>query len=212
MKTEDLTKIGLTEDQAKDVIKLHKDTISGNYIPKATFDEERKKSKELQELLDNAKADAKDAEELKQQIANLKEESKKLQEEYEKKEIHRSHLDSVKKLLPDDVIDADDIISRLDIDSYTYKDDTVKGLSEDIEALRKSKPHYFKKIEDSKEENRNSNDFIQGIMGLQQPSESSKNGGNDDSEPESVKLGKQLGMLRMQSEKQAQEAREAFFN
>lgn len=212
MNSEELIKLGLTEEQADKVIALHKDKISGNYVPKATFDEEREKVKEYKKLVDDAKANATDSEELKKQIEDLKEKSKTMEAEYKKKEEHREHIESIKKLLPEDVIDADDIISRLDIDSYTYSGDTVKGLSEDIEALRKSKPHYFKAKEDKENTSDDqSNNFLKGIVGIQKPSESSENSGKDIKEPESVQLGKQLGKLRMQTEQQSQKSRETFF-
>ena len=208
MKTEELTKIGITPEQAEQVLKMHKDAISGNYIPKATFDAEREKNKEMQALLDKAKSEAGDSEELRKQIDVLKAESKKLQDEYAQKETRRQHLEAVRKNLPDDVIDPDDIIARLDVDTYKYDGDTVKGLSEDIDALRKSKPHYFKSKDDSGDDK--STSFIEGIIGMQSPSESSK-GGNENNDSESVQLGKQLGKLRMQSDKSSAESREAFF-
>ena len=157
MKTEELLKLGVTEEQAAKILEIHKEAISGNYVPKATFDEERNKAKEYAKLLEAAKADGEDRDALKKQIEDLKEASKKMQDKYDAEELHRTRLEVVKKNLPDDIIDADDIISRLDIDSYTYKGDAVKGLSEDIDALRKTKPHYFKSEGD---ENNNDNKFI----------------------------------------------------
>ncbi len=211
MKTEELLKLGITEEQATKILEMHKNAISGNYVPKATFDEERNKVKEYTKLLEDAKADAEDAEGLKKQIEDLKAESKKMQETYAAQELHREHLEAVRKLLPEDIIDADDIISRLDIDSYTYKGDTVKGLSEDIDTLRKTKPHYFKATDEGDDKGGANNNFIKGIVGMQKPSESAGEGGSHKDEPLGVQLGKQLGQLRMQSEQQSQKARETFF-
>lgn len=217
MNSEELIKLGVDEETATKILEMEKKDISGNYIPKKVFDDERKKSKEYEKLLEDAKSDAEGAEELKKELENLKKTSQEMKEKYEKEELHRDHLDAVKKLLPDDVIDPDDILERLDIDSYTYKGDQVKGLSEDIESLRKSKPHYFKKADDgdSKDGEGSGNDnsaqkFIQGIMGLQNPGGSADDkGGNSGSKD--ISLGKQLGQLRMQAATESKKSREAFF-
>lgn len=213
MKLEDLTKLEISEEVANKVLALHeasvKDTISGNYIPKATFDDERKKAKELSALLEQMKADSEDVEGLKAQIEKLKEEAKTIKETYEAQEVKRERLEAIKKHLPDDIVDVDDVISKLDIDNYTYANDKVKGLKEDIEALRKSKPHYFKEVK-AKDEN---SSFIEGIVGLQNPSNSTNENASTDGKgvPLSVQLGQKLGQLRMQADKGSQKAMETYF-
>lgn len=207
MKKEELLEIGLTEEQATKVMDKYKESISGNYIPKATFDAEREKNKEMQKLLEQTKADASTVEELKKELETVKEGSKKLEEEYAQKELHRNHLDIIKKSLPDDIIDVDDIISRLDIESYTYTGDTVKGLSEDIDTLRKSKPHYFK----TKETPGNENNNILGIIGLQKPGISTGNEGEANKVSADILLAQQLGKSQMQTYEQSQKSRETFF-
>ena len=42
MKLEDLVKEGFTEEQAKKILDLHKKAIDGNYVPKDTFNAERR--------------------------------------------------------------------------------------------------------------------------------------------------------------------------
>lgn len=211
MKLDDLTKLEISEEVANKILALHessmKEAISGNYIPKATFDDERKKSKELNALLEQAKSESGDIEELKAQIVKLKEEAKTIKETYEAQEVKRERLEAIKKNLPDDIVDVDDVISKLDIDNYTYANDKVKGLKEDIEALRKSKPHYFKEV---KSEDKNAN-FIDGIVGLQNPQTSSTETKSTDGVPLSVQLGQKLGQLRMQADKGSQKAMETYF-
>ena len=47
MKEEQLKELGLETDVIAKVLKIHKDSIDGNYVPKATFDAERENVKTL---------------------------------------------------------------------------------------------------------------------------------------------------------------------
>lgn len=212
MKVEDLLELGVEESVADKIMKMHKDAISGHYIPKAVFDDERNKAKDLQKLLDTANANASDAEALRAELNSAKEKAAQMQKEYEDKETHRQRLEAVKKELPNDIIDVEDVLSKLDIDNYKYADGKVKGLKEDIDTLRKTKPHYFKAVDnlEREEPDNSSNNYITGLYGLQKPKESSNAPQKQESSP-SVELGKMLGQLKVQSLKEAREAREAYF-
>ena len=47
MTKESLIAAGFTEEQATKIMGMHTEAIDGNYVPKATFDAERDKSKNL---------------------------------------------------------------------------------------------------------------------------------------------------------------------
>ena len=70
---------------------MEKKDISGNYIPKKVFDDERKKSKEYEKLLEDTKADTEGAEELKKELENLKKTSQEMKEKYEKEEWRKAN-------------------------------------------------------------------------------------------------------------------------
>lgn len=214
-----LKELGIDDaDAISKIIKKQKDemhdTLAGRFIPKDRFDEINNRAKEYKELLETAKADAEEADGLRKELEDLKKASREMEEKYAREDERRRHIDAIRKNLPDDIIDPDDVLGRLDIDAYKYRSDgTVSGLSEDIEALRKSKPHYFK----AKDEGDNSQDGhsqrnnpLFGIVGMQPPANSSE-GKNDDDKPQDVMFGQMLAQMRMGADTQAARAREAYF-
>ena len=92
MTLETLVKAGLTEEQAKAVLKLHKDAIDGNYVPKATFEAEREKLKTANETIADRDKQITElgkfkgtAEELQQKVNTLTQENSNAKTEDEKK-------------------------------------------------------------------------------------------------------------------------------
>lgn len=152
MTLEALIALGMTKEQAEATLKLHKDAIDGNYVPKATFEAERTNSKTLKQQVEDRDKQITElgkfkgtAEELTTKVTDLE---KKNKEDAEK---HAAELEGVvqeaalRSEIGALVHDADDVISKLDRKVITFKDGKVEaGLKEQLETLKKSKPHYFK--------------------------------------------------------------------
>lgn len=152
MNTEQLVKIGLTEEQAKEVMNLHKEAINGNYIPKAKFDSEREKNATLQESLSAKDAEIEKlaqfkgtSEQLEAKISGLKETLEKSQAEYNAKIAEIEKDSAISLEVSDFVYDIKDVLGKLDKSKIIYENGkVVSGLKEQINDLKKSSPHYFK--------------------------------------------------------------------
>lgn len=152
MKLEDLINLGLTEEQAKSVQALHKSEIDGNYVPKATFDAERQKIKDRDATIaDRDKQISElgafkgDNEALKKKVEELTSQNVQAQKEYEQK-VAELEMDSAIRLeVMDKVHSVDDILSKLDRQKLICKDGKIiSGLTEQLEEIHKTSPHYFK--------------------------------------------------------------------
>lgn len=152
MKLEDLIAAGLTQEQAEKVLKMHKDAIDGNYVPKATFEAERAKTKTANETI--AERDKQieelgkfkgDNEQLTKKVEELtrqnEESAKKHKEEMEKKDQDVA----IRAAIGDKVYCADDVIPLLDMTKIVFKDGkVVAGLVEQMDEIKKTRPHYYK--------------------------------------------------------------------
>ena len=79
MKKEDLIQLGLTEEQAEKVVKLHSEELDVSFVPKSRFNEVNEENKSLKQTvserdkqLEDLSKTAGDSEELKKQIETLK--------------------------------------------------------------------------------------------------------------------------------------------
>jgi hypothetical protein len=162
MTKEQLIAAGLTEQQADAVLKLHKDSIDGNYIPKTTFDAERNKVKELdQQVKDRDKQITElgtfkgTAEELTKKVSELETKNKTDKDAADARvtQLEQDYL--IKSEIGSIVYDADDVMSKLDKTKIVFKDGKiVAGLKEQADELKKSKPHYFKPDQTTQQQNK----------------------------------------------------------
>ena len=223
MREEQLKELGLEADVIAKVLKIHKDSIDGNYVPKATFEAERENVKtlknqiterdnqiteltkfkgtneELQKQLNDYKAQN---EELQKQLNDYKTKNEELKANSEK-EIAKVKKENLLKFeLKDQVIDVDDVLPKLNIDNIVFENDAIKsGLKEQLEDLRKSKPHYFAQQEDK---NKNTGWKPFGTP----PTESGKE--PDKVAPE-VDFAKQLAQAKNATTQASQKALETYF-
>lgn len=152
MKLEDLIKLGLTEEQAKQVQDLHKSLIDGSYVPKVTFDAERQKVKDRDEIIadrDNQISQLGtfkgDAEALQKKVESLTQANEQAQKEYNDKIAQLEIESAIQLAVSDKVYSVGDILPKIDTAQLTLVDGKIiSGLTEQIEALQKSSPHYFK--------------------------------------------------------------------
>lgn len=152
MKKEDLIAMGLTEDQAKKVM----DSLDGNFVTKARFNEVNEENKTLKQSvadrdkqLEDLKKSSGDNAELKKQIETLQ------QQNADQKKAHDAEMAQLKL---DNVIDAALTAAgaknikavRAMIDTSKMKlgeDGTVEGLSDAIKAVQKSDSYMFNTVQ-----------------------------------------------------------------
>lgn len=152
MTLEELTKAGFNEDQAKKILEIHQKSIDGNYIPKATFEAERQKVKDANAIIAERDKQITElgsfkgtAEELQKKVEELTTANNTAKAEYEAKLTKMAQENSLKLAIADKVHNVEDILPKLDVTKITFKDGAVvAGLVEQMEALKKSNPYYFK--------------------------------------------------------------------
>lgn len=156
MTKEALMKMGLTEEQATKVLEAHTTAINGKYIPKERFDEVNTKVKQLEtsvserdKQLDDLKKSTGDVEALKTQIQTLQNDNKT------KEEAYKVELSNLKKnnalelaLTGAKVKNSKAIKALLDDEKIKLKDDgTLEGLSEQLEAIKKTDAYLFEETQ-----------------------------------------------------------------
>lgn len=152
MKKEDLIAMGLTEDQAKKVM----DSLDGNFVTKARFNEVNEENKTLKQSvadrdkqLEDLKKSSGDNAELKKQIETLQ------QQNTDQKKAHDAEMAQLKL---DNAIDAALTAAgaknikavRAMIDTSKMKlgeDGTVEGLPDAIKAVQKSDSYMFNTVQ-----------------------------------------------------------------
>lgn len=152
MKKEDLIAMGLTEDQAKKVM----DSLDGNFVTKARFNEVNEENKTLKQSvadrdkqLEDLKKSSGDNAELKKQIETLQ------QQNADQKKAHDAEMAQLKL---DNAIDAALTAAgaknikavRAMIDTSKMKlgeDGTVEGLPDAIKAVQKSDSYMFNTVQ-----------------------------------------------------------------
>ena len=212
MKLEDLLKEGFTEDQAKKILEIHKKAIDGNYVPKATFDAERDKVKTANDTIaDRDKQIAElgkfkgNAEELQKKVDDLTAANTKKDQEYQAKLKDMEETTAIRAAISDQVHSADDIMPRLDRTKLTFKDGkVVAGLVEQMDAIKKASPHYFK---EGKGDN-NKGGFPGGWQPFGKSPEEGKGQGGADSAAE---FGKNLAKAQSQGIASTQKAADIYF-
>ena len=212
MKLEDLLKEGFTEEQAQKILDLHKKAIDGNYVPKETFNAERDKVKTANDTIaDRDKQIAElgkfkgTAEELQKKVDDLTAQNTKSAEEYEAKLKEMEETTAIRAAVADQVHNADDIMPKLDKTKLTIKDGkVVAGLVEQMDAIKKVSPHYFKETK--------GDDGKGGFPGGwhpfgKSPDESTGQGGTDSA----AEFGKSLAKAQAQGMNSTQKAADIYF-
>lgn len=213
MKLEDLIKEGLTEDQAKKVLALHKQAIDGNFVTKEAFNAERDKVKAANETIADRDKQIKElgkfkgtAEELQKKVDDLTEENGKAKKEYEDKLKDMEEVTAIKASIVDRVHNPDDILSRLDRTKLTFADGkVVAGLTEQLDAINQTHPHYFK---EAKGDDSNKGGLPGGWHPFgKSPDESKSQGGTDSA----AEFGKSLAKAQSQGITSTQKASDIYF-
>lgn len=209
---EKLKELGLEESVINKILQIYKEGIDGNYVPKATFDAERENVKTLKTQIAERDTQITELskfkgtnEELQKQIEDYKTKNQELQTNSEK-EIAKLKKENVLKFeLKDQVVDIDDVIPKLNLDNIIFENDKVKsGLKEQLDDLRKSKPHYF--VQQNNTDNRKNTGW--------QPFGRTPNNSetNNESTSPDVDFAKSLAKSKNESAEIAKKATETYFN
>ena len=166
MNKEKLIELGLTEEQASDVMK----ELDGNYIPKTRFNEvntELKQAKdqvkERDSQLEELKKSVGDSEELKKQIETLQNDNK-AKDDAHAAEIKQIKIDAaIDKALADaKAKNIKAVKALLDLEKAELADDgTIKGLDSQLKALAEAEDSKFM-FDTTQQQNQNSRGFVPG--------------------------------------------------
>ncbi len=159
MKKEDFVKLGIDEETAKKLETASQEELKG-YIPKARFDEVNTAKntaealvKERDGQIETLKNSAGDVTELKKQIETMQNDNKAKDEAYAA-EIKKLKTDNaVKSALVNAKAKNEVAVMALlkDLDKAEFNDDgTIKGLDEQITAIKKSDAYLFETNEPKK--------------------------------------------------------------
>ncbi len=178
MKLDELLKLGLDEETAKKVEAASAEELKG-FIPKARFDEVNTEKKNLETTkatlegqLETLKNSTGDVEAMKKQIEDLQADNKKKDDE---------HAAEIKQLKVDAAVEAALLGAKAknsvavkallkDLDKAELQEDgTIKGLSEQIEALQKSDAYLFESKEGKKTTVKGA---VPGESGVEEPDSS----------------------------------------
>ena len=163
MTKEQLLEAGFTEEQATNILKLHKEAIDGNYVAKHRFDEvngELKMAKEQVTERDIQITDLKkfegDTKALQEKITALETDNAAKDTEYQSKLNQERKMNAVKLALLEDESgkphDADMVMSLFNLEQVTIDETTGKitgGFKEQHENIRKEKAFLFSTKEES---------------------------------------------------------------
>lgn len=218
MTKEALIAKGFTEQQAEEILKIHREAIDGNYVPKATFEAERTKSKNLSDQLADRDKQITElgkfkgtAEELQNKVTQLENDNKAAKEKYDADLLNAQRDAAVRLEIASIVIDPDDVIPKLDASKIVFKDGKIEsGLTEQLDALKQSKPHYFKNPDNSG--NSGNSGLPNGWLFGQSPEEGSEKGGaGNTGKTDAEKLGELLAASKLSGASAAEKAADVYF-
>lgn len=214
MNKESLIAAGFSEEQANTILKMHQQAIDGNYVPKATFEAERETVKTLKtQVADRDKQITElgtfkgTAEQLQNKVADLEKQNKEAQDKFDADLLQAQKDAAIRFDIASRVIDADDVLPKLDQSKIVFKEGKIaSGLTEQLDELQKSKPHYFKK------EDKQEGGMPKGWLFGNTPQEGAGDGGNGKGEKtEAQKFGEMLAASKMSGSSVAEKAAETYF-
>ena len=140
-----LVTMGYTQEQAEKLFALHKATLDGNYIPKATFNTKLEEIKTLNTSIAERDNQIKElgafkgtAEQLQIKVSDLEKENATKKGEYEA-QLSKLQIEGlISTALTGKVVDLEDVLPKLDLSKLSLKDGKLEGnLDTQIEELKK---------------------------------------------------------------------------
>jgi hypothetical protein len=189
---------------------MHKTAIDGNYVPKATFEAERETNKTLKGQVDERDKQITElgkfkgtAEELQTKVTALEAANKTAKEKFDADLLKAQTDAALRTELKGKVVDAEDVIPKLDMTKIVFKDGKIEsGLNEQLETLKKAKPHYFVQEQSQQKP-------AGWLFGHTPPESGDQPGGSQ--KDEASEFGKQLAQSKVSGETVAAKATEHYF-
>lgn len=160
MKKEDFLKLGLTEEQATKAEKASEEELNG-YVPKATYDEVKTAKKQLEKDIASRDEQSEtlkkvDASALEAEIVKLQDENKTNKENYEK-DLLRVKTDAAveKAIVGASARNIMSVKALLKLEDALLEGDVVKGLDEQLKALKTAEDTKFLFLDESKTQQSN---------------------------------------------------------
>jgi hypothetical protein len=201
----ELTKAGLTEEQAKKVVESHKTAIKDKYIPIERFNEVNEELKTSKSTIADRDKQITGLKKFEGDTAALKEEITKLQQDNTKKAQEMESALTAERLknamslqLTGKVHDVDIVLGKVDVSKVSVgSDGNLIGFTEQVEALKKDKAFLFVK-EKPADEKPKFDWFVTG----NKPPEGKKDGINPSDKPDPIaEIGKKLAEARLAQQK-----------
>lgn len=156
MKKEQLIALGLSPEQADNVLKIHKETLDGSYVPKHRFDEITGENKTLKDSLGERDTQISSLRKFEGDATALKDQMKALQEDNKKKESEHQQLlaterkrNAIKLSLINEEEkphDVDMVMGLFNLDQVAFDETSghiTNGFKEQVDSLRKDKAFLF---------------------------------------------------------------------
>ena len=206
MTREQLLALGFTEEQVTNILKVHKETIDGNYVPKHRFDEvngELTQSKEQVKERDTQIKELKkfegDSKALQDKITELETANSDKDKEYQSNLALERKKNAIKLALLEDEngkpYDVDMVMGLFNLEQVVIDEATGKissGFKEQNEAIRKEKAFLFSPKEDT---NKGGDSKPAGWKPAgTPPADGDKGGGGADP---SISFGKSLAQIKL---------------
>lgn len=153
----DLVAAGLTDEVADSVLQAHKAVLNGRYVPKSRFDDVNTRMKEAEERATQLEPLETTNKNLLERISELEATVKANRAEGERLLNAERVKFAVDNELKGIVHDVAIVTSLLDMDKVAYKDGQLTGFTEQVEALKGSKPFLFLDTSDTKKDSNSGN-------------------------------------------------------
>lgn len=211
MTLESLTAAGISQEQAQEILNAHKASISGNFIPKARFDEvnnqlssANNQIKERDTQIAGLKKFEGDATAFQQKITELENANKAKDAEMAAALLKERKQSAMRLQLNGKAHDVDMVLNQIDIEKVTFdKDGNLSGFEEQLKPLKESKKFLFVEETEPKPN---------PLAGMKIFGTTPPDGGTP---PEKIDtpdaFGKALAQKKLAAQKQASEAQKHYF-
>lgn len=207
MTLESLVAAGFTQEQANSILAAHKAAISGNFIPKARFDEVSNSLKERDEQIAGLKKFEGTATELQTKVTELEAANKQKDAEMAKALAAERKKNAMLRQLDGKVHDVDLVLGQIDVEKVSCSEDgTLTGFEDQIKSLQEKKGFLFVTETDPQPK-----DTQPGFRVAGQTPPDGKDPTNPQQLSEAETLAKQLAQRKLAEQQALQKGAEAYF-
>lgn len=207
MTLESLVAAGFTQEQANNILAAHKAAITGQYVPKARFDEVSNSLKERDTQIAGLKQFEGTATELQTKVAELEAANKQKDAEMAKALAAERKRNAMLRQLDGKVHDVDLVLGQIDVEKVSCSEDgTLTGFEDQIKGLREKKGFLF--VEETDPQVKETQPGFR-VAGQTPPDGKDPDSGKKLSEAEA--LAKQLAQQKLAEQTALQKGAESYF-